>query len=141
VNSGAGFPSSTTTLSLPRGEQPPRLHRDHELLARLHDLDAELPEEADAVDDPLADVVRMLPIPPVKTSTSTPPQAAAIAATAAETRWTKTPTASGENPIVVSTERPSRTAVTERPPPRWQTTSRSARTCDAAHCTEMPWNP
>ena len=31
---------------------------------------------------------------------------------------------SGLKPIVVSTERPSRTAVTEQPPPRWQTTSR-----------------
>ena len=34
---------------------------------------------------------------------------------------------SGEKPIVVSTERPSRTAVTEQPPPRWQTTSRGTR--------------
>ena len=33
---------------------------------------------------------------------------------------------SGLKPIVVSTDRPSRTAVTEQPPPRWQTTSRSA---------------
>ena len=31
---------------------------------------------------------------------------------------------SGLKPIVVSTERPSSTAVTEQPPPRWQTTSR-----------------
>ena len=31
---------------------------------------------------------------------------------------------SGVKPIVVSTERPSSTAVTEQPPPRWQTTSR-----------------
>ena len=30
---------------------------------------------------------------------------------------------SGVKPIVVSTERPSRTAVTEQPPPRWQTPS------------------
>ena len=30
---------------------------------------------------------------------------------------------SGLKPIVVSTERPSRTAVTEQPPPRWHTTS------------------
>ena len=34
---------------------------------------------------------------------------------------------SGVKPIVVSTERPSRTAVTEQPPPRWQTTSRGRR--------------
>ena len=33
---------------------------------------------------------------------------------------------SGVQPIVVSTERPSRTAVTEHPLPRWQTTSRRA---------------
>ena len=33
---------------------------------------------------------------------------------------------SGLKPIVVSTERPSRTAVTEQPPPRWQATSREA---------------
>ena len=31
---------------------------------------------------------------------------------------------SGLKPIVVSIDRPSRTAVTEQPPPRWQTTSR-----------------
>ena len=48
---------------------------------------------------------------------------------------------SGLKPIVVSTERPSRTAVTEQPPPRWQTTSRGTRTCSAAHCTERPWKP
>ena len=48
---------------------------------------------------------------------------------------------SGLKPIVVSTERPSSTAVTEQPPPRWQTTSRRARTCSAAHCTESPWKP
>ena len=34
---------------------------------------------------------------------------------------------SGLKPIVVSTDRPSRTAVTEQPPPRWQTTSRSGQ--------------
>ena len=33
----------------------------------------------------------------------------------------------------MSTERPSRTAVTEDPPPRWQTTSRGTATCSAAH--------
>src|SRR5436190_23271714 len=48
---------------------------------------------------------------------------------------------SGVKPIVVSTERPSRTAVTEQPPPRWQTTSRGTRTCSLAHCTERPWKP
>ena len=56
---------------------------------------------------------------------------------------------SGEKPIVVSTERPSRTAVIEDPPPRWQTTRRAlsagrpsnsgARSADQA--TESPWNP
>ena len=34
-----------------------------------------------------------------------------------------------------------RTAVTEHPPPRWQTTRRGARTRSLAHCTESPWNP
>ncbi len=34
---------------------------------------------------------------------------------------------SGVKPIVVSTERPSRTALTEQPLPRWQTTSRRQR--------------
>ena len=48
---------------------------------------------------------------------------------------------SGEKPIVVSTERPSSTAVAEQPPPRWSTTSRGTGTCSAAHCTESPWNP
>ena len=48
---------------------------------------------------------------------------------------------SGVKPIVVSTERPSRTAVTEQPPPRWQTTSRGTRTCSDAHCTDRPWKP
>ncbi len=56
---------------------------------------------------------------------------------------------SGLKPIVVSTERPSRTAVTELPPPRWQTTSRrpsrgrpatsGARSADQA--TDSPWKP
>ena len=45
---------------------------------------------------------------------------------------------SGLKPIVVSTERPSRTAVTELPPPRWQTTSRGTRICSAHHCTDSP---
>ena len=40
---------------------------------------------------------------------------------------------SGLKPIVVSTERPSRTAVTEQPPPRWQTTRRGDRQRSAAH--------
>ena len=40
---------------------------------------------------------------------------------------------SGLKPIVVSTERPSSTAVTEQPPPRWQTTSRRA-----AHLLRRP---
>src|SRR5207237_22378 len=35
---------------------------------------------------------------------------------------------SGLYPIVVSTDRPSCTAVTEQPPPRWQTTRRGTRT-------------
>ena len=48
---------------------------------------------------------------------------------------------SGLKPIDVSTERPSSTAVTELPPPRWQTTSRATGTCSADHCTESPWNP
>src|SRR6266480_1244753 len=34
---------------------------------------------------------------------------------------------SGVKPIVVSTEWPSRTAVTEQPPPRWQTMRRGTR--------------
>ena len=48
---------------------------------------------------------------------------------------------SGLKPIVVSIERPSSTAVTEQPPPRWQTTSRGTRTRSAAHWTDSPWNP
>ena len=48
---------------------------------------------------------------------------------------------SGVKPIVVSTERPSRTAVTEQPPPRWQTTRRGTGTRSAAHATERPWKP
>ena len=48
---------------------------------------------------------------------------------------------SGLKPMVVSTERPSRTAVTEQPPPRWQTTSRGTGTCSAAHATDSPWKP
>ncbi len=48
---------------------------------------------------------------------------------------------SGLKPIVVSTERPSRTAVTEQPPPRWQTTRRGTATRSAAHWTESPWKP
>ena len=39
---------------------------------------------------------------------------------------------SGLKPIVVSTDRPSLTAVTEQPPPRWQTTSRGTGTRSAA---------
>ena len=37
---------------------------------------------------------------------------------------------SGVKPIVVSIERPSSTAVTEQPPPRWQATIRAASSCD-----------
>ena len=48
---------------------------------------------------------------------------------------------SGVKPIVVSTERPSSTAVTEQPPPRWQTTIRSASSCETTDCTAIPWNP
>src|SRR5438128_319404 len=48
---------------------------------------------------------------------------------------------SGLYPIVVSTDRPSCTAVTEQPPPRWQTTRRGTLTCSDAHCTESPWKP
>ena len=55
----------------------------------------------------------------------------------------------GEKPIVVSIESPSRTAVTEQPPPRWQTTRRRcpsegpriAEARSAHHCTERPWKP
>ena len=32
-------------------------------------------------------------------------------------------------------------AVTDEPPPRWHTTSRGTRTCDAAHSTDSPWKP
>ena len=51
---------------------------------------------------------------------------------------------SGLNPMVVSTERPFATAVTEQPPPRWQTTSRvpvrpsSSAARSALHSTERP---
>jgi hypothetical protein len=55
----------------------------------------------------------------------------------------------GLNPMVVSTDRPPATAVTELPPPRWQTTTRrpaagrpttsGARSTD--HATDMPWKP
>ena len=31
--------------------------------------------------------------------------------------------------------------VTEQPPPRWQTTSRGAGTCEATHWTLTPWKP
>src|SRR5215831_7295366 len=48
---------------------------------------------------------------------------------------------SGLKPIVVSTERPFRTAVTEQPPPRWHATIRAASSCDTTHCTAIPWNP
>ena len=54
---------------------------------------------------------------------------------------------SGVKPIVVSTDLPERTAVTDEPPPRWQTTSRStgrprsSGTRCAHHSTERPWNP
>ena len=48
---------------------------------------------------------------------------------------------SGVYPIVVSTERPSRTAVTEQPPPRWQTTTRAASTRSLTDCTASPWKP
>ena len=44
----------------------------------------------------------------------------------------------GLNPIDVSTERPSATAVTEQPPPRWQTTRRGTPTRAAHHSTESP---
>ena len=54
---------------------------------------------------------------------------------------------SGLKPMVVSTERPSRTAVAEAPPPMWHTTRRvggapsraAARSVD--HSTESPWKP
>ena len=48
---------------------------------------------------------------------------------------------SGVKPMLVSTQRPSRTADTEHPPPRWQTTSRGAGTRSDDHCTESPWKP
>ena len=48
---------------------------------------------------------------------------------------------SGVRPIVVSRERPSRTAVTEQPPPRWQTTSRGAEICSTTDSTASPWKP
>ena len=48
---------------------------------------------------------------------------------------------SGLKPIVVSTERPSSTAVTEQPPPRWQATIRAASSCETTDCTAIPWNP
>jgi hypothetical protein len=46
---------------------------------------------------------------------------------------------SGLKPIVVSTERPSRTAVTEQPPPRCATTRRGTRS--ATDATASPWKP
>ena len=48
---------------------------------------------------------------------------------------------SGVKPIVVSTERPSSTAVTEQPPPRWQTTSRGRVERSATDSTASPWKP
>ena len=56
---------------------------------------------------------------------------------------------SGLKPMLVSTERPSRTAVTEHPPPRWQTASRqaagsapiSAGARWALQATDRPWKP
>ena len=55
---------------------------------------------------------------------------------------------SGVRPMVVSTERPSSTAVTEQPLPRWQTTSRPQRSapriraaCSWHHATLSPWKP
>src|SRR3954467_11790646 len=48
---------------------------------------------------------------------------------------------SGVKPIVVSADRPSRTAVTEQPPPRWQTARRGTRTWLATHSTFSPWKP
>ena len=54
---------------------------------------------------------------------------------------------SGLKPMVVSAERPSRTAVADAPPPMWQTTSRAggapsmAAARSVAHSTERPWKP
>ncbi len=56
---------------------------------------------------------------------------------------------SGLKPMLVSMDRPWRTAVAEAPPPRWHTTSRpgpragasSAAARSAAHSTDRPWNP
>ncbi len=53
---------------------------------------------------------------------------------------------SGVNPMVVSIERPSRTAHSDAPAPRWQTTIRpgrapSATARPAAYSWDRPWNP
>ena len=55
----------------------------------------------------------------------------------------------GVKPMVVSTERPSRTAASDAPAPRWQVTSRSpaggrpssSAARREAHAWLMPWKP
>ena len=57
-------------------------------------------------------------------------------------RVAMTSPSSGVKPIVVSTERPSRTAASEAPAPRWQVTTRAARRpARAAHACDSPWKP
>ena len=53
---------------------------------------------------------------------------------------------SGVNPIVVSTDRPSRTAASDVPAPRWQLMIRDAppvisATRRATYACDSPWNP
>ena len=53
---------------------------------------------------------------------------------------------SGVNPIVVSTDLPSRTAASEAPAPRWQLTIRDAPPVISAarrdtYACDSPWNP
>jgi hypothetical protein len=98
---------------------------------------------------------RTSPVPARPASPEAPFSSPSISSIPSPSRWTcrsapgstdparvgiGTPS-SGVKPIVVSTDRPSRTAVTEQPPPRWQTTSRGTRTLPAAHSTERPWKP
>ena len=47
----------------------------------------------------------------------------------------------GVKPIVVSTQRPSRTAASEAPAPRWHDTTREAAARREAWAWERPWKP
>lgn len=122
---------------------------------RRHDLDAKVAEEAHALDDAAPEVVRVLADPAGErervdaTARRGHRGDGARNAVHVDLECERRRLAHIAGPAagqtgetgLVSTERPSRTAVTELPPPRWQTTSRGTCTCCETHCTEMPWNP